>query len=363
MCFLDAVRSILVARTPDMSITRRDLLRLGGWAGVGLATGTLASSATAQHPDGPLGLALCIALDYQHTAPDAYPGVSPPELDGCLPDRAVMTDIAKQQNFRVHKLENQDATRETVTKYISRAADGLHDGDIFLITYSGHGTFVQTNDYSEDHGQAEAWCLYNGLLFDHELHQLWPTFARGVRIVVVSDSCFSGEMLKLLALNKDALKKAADKRGGKGDAFVQRLNEHLTRARSRDLTKKADHPTVIRALPKEIQQEIQAKYKPRYDALRKKAGRKRDLDEQTKAAVLGMGACGIHQGAADLISNGAFTAALKGVWYNGGPTNYKAFMDSIKDSLENDDVHQTPQLTAVGQDTDRLIGQKPFSIV
>jgi hypothetical protein len=43
----------------------------------------------------------------------------------------------------------------------------------------------------------ETWCLFDGELLDDELHELWARFTRGVRVLVLSDSCHSGTVTRM----------------------------------------------------------------------------------------------------------------------------------------------------------------------
>ena len=42
----------------------------------------------------------------------------------------------------------------------------------------------------------ETWCLYDGQLIDDELYFELSKFAAGVRILVLSDSCHSGTVVR-----------------------------------------------------------------------------------------------------------------------------------------------------------------------
>ena len=44
--------------------------------------------------------------------------------------------------------------------------------------------------------QDETWCLYDGQLIDDELYFELSKFAPGVRILVLSDSCHSGTVVR-----------------------------------------------------------------------------------------------------------------------------------------------------------------------
>lgn len=133
-------------------------------------------------------------IGLNRVSPAAYGGWDG-RLNGCINDSYVMAAIAKD-NFQVHILHDSEAT-------VKRVADALHvfaadtvPGDTVLITYSGHGG--QVLDYSKDEsdGRDETWCLFDGMLLDDDLHLALSKFKKGVRIIVVSDSCHSGTVVK-----------------------------------------------------------------------------------------------------------------------------------------------------------------------
>ena len=76
------------------------------------------------------------------------------------------------------------------------AAKQLRRGDLFFLTYSGHGGQVPDVTGEEDDKKDETWCLYDGQLIDDELYFELSRFAAGVRILVLSDSCHSGTVTR-----------------------------------------------------------------------------------------------------------------------------------------------------------------------
>ena len=75
-------------------------------------------------------------------------------------------------------------------------------GDIFFLTYSGHGGQAPDLNGDEPDGKDETWCLYDGELIDDELYSSWGAFAAGVRIFLLSDSCHSGSVSKACITRK-----------------------------------------------------------------------------------------------------------------------------------------------------------------
>ena len=76
------------------------------------------------------------------------------------------------------------------------AARKLKAGDLFFLSYSGHGGQVPDVSGDEPDKQDETWCLHDGQLIDDELYLELSRFQKGVRILVLSDSCHSGTVTR-----------------------------------------------------------------------------------------------------------------------------------------------------------------------
>src|SRR3972149_2330925 len=142
----------------------------------------------------PKGIALTTGLNA--VSPAHYGGWSG-ELNACEADAEDMAEIAKSKGFDVKTLLTKEATRTNVIDGINKAASTLKAGDIFMLSYSGHGGQLPDLNSDEPDAQDETWCLYNGEFVDDELYALFGKFARGIRILVFSDSCHSGTVVKL----------------------------------------------------------------------------------------------------------------------------------------------------------------------
>lgn len=120
------------------------------------------------------------------------------ELNACEADAKDMEALAEAQGFESRTiLLTKNATRSAVAKEITDAGKKLSKGDIFFLTYSGHGGQLpdKNGDEKRDH-KDESWVLYDAELVDDELYHMYSQFAEGVRIMVLSDSCHSGTVTK-----------------------------------------------------------------------------------------------------------------------------------------------------------------------
>jgi metacaspase-1 len=108
-----------------------------------------------------------------------------------------MRAIARKHRFATALRLTKSATRNRILAALKRAAKKLRRHDMFFLSYSGHGGQVPNtgNDFEPD-GFDETWCLYDGELIDDELYTALGSFAAGVRIFVLSDSCHSGTVLR-----------------------------------------------------------------------------------------------------------------------------------------------------------------------
>ncbi|WP_042205917.1 caspase family protein [Paenibacillus durus] len=249
------------------------------------------------------------------------------KLKGCENDAKDMLAIAQYRNYNNSTLLlTKDATIRNVTNEIKKAAEKLKSGDIFFLSYSGHGGSVaDTNNDELDH-KDETWCLYDGQFLDDELYDLWFQFKENVRIIVLSDSCHSGTIL---------------------------------RARYYGLsTTSNQNNKTYRFMPLEIVDKVFEQNREFY-MNKKRKNNERDLSG-LKSSIKLISGCQDNQYSQDGEVNGLFTEKLLKVWNNGQFSGkYLDFYKSITIQMPPD---QTPNYYNIGVINDVFNNQSPFSI-
>ncbi len=276
----------------------------------------------------------------------AYGGWTGP-LAACEFDANDMATLADSQGIKASVLLTKQATRARVLAAIRSAARSLRKGDLFFLTFSGHGGQVPDITGDEADKQDETWCLYDGQLTDDELYFELSRFAAGVRILVLSDSCHSGTVTR---------------------ARVPSVDPALGAARSK-------------MMPIEVGRRVYAQHQPFYDKLQKKVaksagkpvvdpdtvlsslsisgGRVSGIVRKFKAAVILIAGCQDNQTALDGDRNGAFTARLMRVWNRGAfQGTYASFHSAIRAGMP---ATQTPNLYLLGS-VARFVRQRPFKV-
>jgi hypothetical protein len=257
-------------------------------------------------------------------------------LRACEADADDMRSIASGRGFRSQLLLTSAATRDAVRGAIASAAAELAAGDILFISYSGHGGQVPDSNGDEDDAQDETWCLYDGQLIDDELHALWATFAPGVRILVVSDSCHSGTITRELYLSALAATGALH-------AMVGGTDER----------------PVMRAMPDNVAQRVYRANRAFYDHLQDGIAGDKNAPPP-RASVLLISGCQDNQQSADGTFNGLFTSNLLRVWKQGDFTgDYRAFHKAIVARMP---PIQTPNYFRVGANDSAFDAQPPFTV-
>lgn len=118
-------------------------------------------------------------------------------LSGCENDARYFFDLSRQLGYAASEvLLTEHATRAALRALLEEYRCHLETGDVFFLTYSGHGGQVPDRSGDEADRLDETWCLYDGQLSDDELHQLLRAFTPGVQIFVLSDSCHSGSVTR-----------------------------------------------------------------------------------------------------------------------------------------------------------------------
>lgn len=145
--------------------------------------------------------ALCIGINN-------YPGTHM-DLSGCVNDANDWAAELTARGFAVSKLIDSQATKAAMVSGIRALIGGAVSGDVTVITYSGHGTYVPDTNGDEVDGLDEGLCPYdlqtNGAaLLDDEINELFSARKAGVRLVLISDSCHSGTVTRAAAPDPDA---------------------------------------------------------------------------------------------------------------------------------------------------------------
>jgi hypothetical protein len=136
--------------------------------------------------------ALCIGIN-------DYPGTNN-DLAGCVNDANDWAAALRGRGFAVKVLLDAQATKDSMTKAMKELIDGLAAGDSAIITYSGHGTFIPDAGGDEVDGRDEGLCPYDidkgNVLLDDEIRALFARRAARARVVLISDSCHSGTVIR-----------------------------------------------------------------------------------------------------------------------------------------------------------------------
>lgn len=221
-------------------------------------------------------------------------------LTSCEFDAEDLAEIASSQNFDVTILRTEQATTENVISEIRAAARRLKSGDTFLLTYAGHGSQVEDLSADEWDGADETWCLFDRMFLDDEQRTLYAEFARGVNLVVFSDSCHSGT---------------------------------ATRAANFETPAYSDRHRGRRAMEERTAKALYEGNRKLYDAIQRGLP---SPQPKLKANRILFAACQDHEHAHGDDENGVFTRALKNVW-NGGKFEggYEDFAKGIRDELQS----------------------------
>jgi len=292
----------------------------------------------------PKARAMSLHIGLNLVDPKHYGGWSGP-LAACEFDANDMAAIARTAGMAASKLLTKAATRNAVLGAIRKAAKALKKGDLFFLSYSGHGGQVADASGDEPDKQDETWCLYDAQLIDDELYFELSKFAAGVRILVLSDSCHSGTVtrarpepppagMRAKLMPADVGLRVYETHWGFYDALQAEVAKAAGKASIAD-------PDAVLA------------------TLSVQSGRVQSISKRLKAAVVLIAACQDNQVALDGDHNGAFTGQLRRIW-NGGKFDgtHAQFHARIVAGMP---ASQTPNLFLLGPAA-AFVAQRPFSV-
>jgi len=288
--------------------------------------------------------AISLHIGLNGVSADAYSGWDGP-LAACEFDAKDMASIAKSRHMKATVLLTKKATRAATLSHIRSAAKALKAGDLFFMSYSGHGGQVPDTNGDESDHQDETWCLYDGQLIDDELYFELSRFAAGVRILVLSDSCHSGTVTRDLpppppppGWRAKLMPASVAMRVYRDHAaFYDKLQADVAKAAGKDAVADPDA-----ALAK-----VGA------------AAHATELVGTFKPMVVLISGCQDNQTSMDGDHNGAFTEQLLKVWSNGQfKGGYASFHTRIRAAMP---ASQSPNLFTLGKAA-KFLAQTPFTV-
>ena len=291
----------------------------------------------------PRGLSMNIGLNSVN--PGHYGGWTG-DLAACEFDAKDMAALAAGRGIKATPLLTKAATRAKVLAGLRAAAKALVKDDFFLLSYSGHGGQVPDVSGDEADKLDETWCLYDGQLIDDELYLELGRFAAGVRILVLSDSCHSGTVVRAgppgsVPLPPEMRSKmmppsVAMRTYEAHKDFYDKLQSSVAQAEGE-----------VRAEPDEVLATLTV------------STRLTKIAQRFKARAILISGCQDNQSSYDGQHNGAFTARLLTVWNRGNfDGSYATFHAHIKAGMP---AIQTPNLFTMGP-VASFLKQKPFSV-
>ena len=291
----------------------------------------------------PKAKALSLHIGLNEVSGAAYAGWTGP-LAACEFDANDMAAIAKAKGIKPTVLLTKKGTRANVLAAMRSAAKALAAGDLFVMSYSGHGGQLPDVSGEEADKQDETWCLYDGQLIDDELYFELSRFKAGVRVLVLSDSCHSGTVV----------------RAGPPAPGAPHQRPKLMPA-AVGLRVYAEHKAFYDKLQRDVAKAAGTPVADPDTALANVAisGRLTAIVTQFNAAVILISGCQDNQTSMDGDHNGAFTEQLLKVWNHGAfSSGYASFHARIRAGLP---PTQSPNLFTLGKAAG-FLAQAPFTV-
>lgn len=251
------------------------------------------------------------------------------ELTACEADAVDMRALAQSRGSEANTLLTEQATCDAVLQAMKGAAADLVPGDLYFLTYSGHGGQVPDLDGDEDDFLDETWCLFDSQLRDDDINTGLASFAEGVRILILSDSCHSGSVSRGVARRRDA--NLVSSGPGKSKRLplastVREFENHENQYRNRN----GLPPSAVGA---------------------------------TGALISG---CQDDQESKDGDVNGAFTGAFLSVWDGGTFSgDHRKLHEAVALTLRNQHFVQVPNLRTLSKDDgayNEFLAQSPLTV-
>lgn len=137
--------------------------------------------------------AICVGINN-------YPGTAN-DLNGCVNDANDWSSLLNTYGFETNIILNEQATQNNILEAFENLITEAKNGDVVVFTYSGHGTSVMDTSGDENDSYDEALYVYDGPIIDDKFRAILTNSNKDVQIIVITDSCFSGTVTRIVALD------------------------------------------------------------------------------------------------------------------------------------------------------------------
>lgn len=252
-------------------------------------------------------------------------------LSTCETDARDMAALAKSVGLEPTALLGAEATAAKILSASRSVARASRRGDFFLLSFSGHGGRMPDLTGDERDGVDETWVTYDRQVLDDEIALELARFAAGVRVLIVSDSCYSGTIARRVPQPTHPSPVAP-----------------------------TPAPAVTKALPPAVRRAEVERRASLYRRVQRRVPPAADSREQLVASVLQFGAAQDYQTAGIGTTHSIYTGYLLQTWDDGGfEGDYRAFFDAIAGCMPSD---QTPSWFVPGPEDAAFIAQRPFTV-
>ena len=147
------------------------------------------------------------------------------ELYGCINDTISINSLISNYNFQkicvLTDNNEKKPNRSNILDEFKNLLSNSQSGDVLLFFYSGHGSYILDKNNNEKTGNDQMIipCDLNRIIDDELKNIIQNNLKKGVTLIALFDSCFSGSVLDLKYQYMDSLDK---------NNFTENINETET---------------------------------------------------------------------------------------------------------------------------------------
>ena len=119
---------------------------------------------------------------------------SPNALPDCELDVDMFTQMWRDAGIPTTALKTREATRARCRGALHTAIEHLDDGDMLIVSVSGHGSDKPDKSGDEPSGRDQYICAYDGKVTDDTISEWFTGVQKAIKILFICDTCRSGSM-------------------------------------------------------------------------------------------------------------------------------------------------------------------------